>query len=358
MSKDGRNILPFFIPHAGCLHQCIFCDQHQIAGTSQLPSDEQIAQTIHNWSFAGLPQVAFYGGSFTALSKEKQAYFLKPAFLALQQNKIFGIRISTRPDYIDDDVINFLKSFGVDTVELGVQSLDDNVLKAAGRGHTAAESFKALALLQKAGFKTGVQIMPGLSEDDERNCLASTWLFLKEKPDMLRIYPTIVLKGTALAKMYYEGTYKPLSLLEAVEICRDLLAIALSLKISVIRIGLQPTKDIAWNSSVVAGPFHPAFGNLVQGALWQKKLKYLLNMYDGSFTLKYIFVAKFCIAPLIGQNGVNLVWLAQNCVGCKIKEWPLPPGDLALGNENGPQIVLSEADFLKQYLACLQEMIL
>jgi len=278
------HILPFFIPHMGCPHQCVFCNQHHVTGQGSFPKEAEIISAINNWEGDTLPEIAFYGGSFTGLSFKWQEYFLHPAYQALQAKKISGIRISTRPDYINREVLGFLRSFGVGLVELGVQSLESEVLDRSCRGHQAEDVFSAMTLLQNEGFKVGVQLMPGLPGDTWEKSLRGAFVLARLKPDVARIYPALVLRNTPLEQMYLKGGYQPLSLKEAVDVSRDMLAVFDFYGTKVIRIGLQPTKDISLDAQVAAGPFHPAFGELVESALFKEQVTIAVQRFEKLFS--------------------------------------------------------------------------
>ncbi len=347
MGRNNRYILPFFIPHKGCPHRCIFCDQFQVTGTCA-PTAAAVAAAIEAWRQEPLPEVAFYGGSFTALSREEQAYYLKVTAEALQRGRIRGVRVSTRPDAISREKLDFLAEFGVDMVELGVQSLEDEVLKNAGRGHGAADSFQAASLLKKAGFHWGVQLMPGLPGEDRARALANAAALLAYRPDTARLYPTLVLKGTPLAALYATDRYRPLTLEEAVTICRDLLLLCRYYGVEVIRVGLQPTHEIAWGKGVLAGPFHPSFGHLAAGALWLDKAVFLLARHE--LKNPVLYADSRHISQLIGQNRRNLTELECLRPDIKVREYPFAQGGLGLGGEDGPRFFLEEEEFMRDRL--------
>lgn len=270
MAKANHHILPFFIPHQGCPHRCIFCDQQQIAG-AQAPTAEEISRAIAGFPQEIQPEVAFYGGSFTALPEKLQLYYLTPAYQGIQQGRVSGIRVSTRPDAITPQILDLLAAHGVHMVELGIQSLEDQVLVTAGRGHNAAASFAAATLLKDRGFAWGVQLLPGLPGENWLVALEACAHLLAMQPDIARLYPALVIAGTPLAQYYQQGTYQPLTLEEAVDRCCQLRLLCEAYGVQVIRTGLQNTDEMQLGKSVIAGPFHPCFGDLVKGQLllWQ-----------------------------------------------------------------------------------------
>ncbi|MBI5048238.1 MAG: radical SAM protein [Deltaproteobacteria bacterium] len=265
MARKKQLIIPIFIPHYGCPHQCIFCNQTSITGKERLPDTTEVAITIGDylktWKGSGKKEVAFYGGSFTGLDKNMQEEFLAATCRFVSAGLIDSVRVSTRPDYITKEELMFLKSYNVETVELGVQSMDDEVLKLSGRGHTAEDTEEAVMLLKKYGFKVGLQFMPGLPGDTEEIVLCTANKIAELEPDFVRIYPTIVVRDTPLEKMYMSGLYNPWPLTEMVDICKMLVSLFNAKKIPIIRLGLQPTE--ALEQGIVAGPYHPSFRGLV-----------------------------------------------------------------------------------------------
>lgn len=264
-------IIPVFIPHFGCPHQCVFCSQTTITGCQRPPNASDVTAVIQaGLNRLTLPrhvEIAYYGGSFTALPLALQAELLRPAYTALQTGQVHSVRLSTRPDSISPAVINLLQQYGVTTVELGVQSFDDNVLKQSERGHSAADSVQALKALRAAGFHTVAQLMIGLPGETWDSLLTTASILVSEVPDAIRIYPTLVLEATELALLYKRGQYRPLSLKEATVKAAFLKQTAQAAGIQVIRTGLQATEDLNTNT-ILAGPYHPSFGEMVDSELF------------------------------------------------------------------------------------------
>ncbi|NOS35474.1 MAG: radical SAM protein, partial [Deltaproteobacteria bacterium] len=260
-SRKRRLIIPIFIPHEGCPHQCVFCNQTDITGQNSLPAftevSETIAQYLSTWRGEGPREVAFYGGSFTGLSDNLQRDFLETAYAFIQRGEINAVRVSTRPDYISHEKVKLLREYGVGTVELGVQSMDDGVLGLSGRGHTAGDTVRAVELLRTAGLTIGLQMMPGLPGDTRETILATAREIVSLRPDFVRVYPTLVIKNTPLEKLYRRGDYCPWLLESMVEVCREVMSLFDNARIPVVRMGLQPTVDL--EESIVAGPYHPSF---------------------------------------------------------------------------------------------------
>lgn len=267
-------VIPVFIPHRGCPNHCLFCNQEKIAGQVR-GDDAPVAATIDQW-LARSPgraeiQVAFFGGSFTCLPLDDQLAMLTVVQPYLADGRVGCIRISTRPDCVNKEVCDLLKEFRVGVVELGVQSMNDKVLAASRRGHDSAQVRTAVALLREAGVSVGVQLMPGLPGETRRSFLAGIDEVIRLQPDFARIYPAVVVQDSGLERLYLENNYNPLSLNEAVVLTARAYAKLTAAGIGVVRMGLQPTASLT--ASLIAGPFHPAFGELVQSRIWLKKLR-------------------------------------------------------------------------------------
>ena len=263
--------VPFFISHQGCPHTCVFCDQRLISGSGgSLPTPEEIVLKIEKWQLSAGErplEVAFFGGSFTALPENIQTELLSPLQIFLKSGAVRSVRISTRPDCVDDGRVEYLAEMGVRTVELGVQSMDDNVLAASGRGHTAAESEDAIRCIKKQNLSVGAQLMPGLPGDTPTISLASLERVISAGVDFIRIYPTVVLRGTELARRYAAGEYLPLTLKDGVSLCKKLLHRAMQAGLPVIRIGLQGDEGLN-GDTLLAGCWHPALGQIVRSELY------------------------------------------------------------------------------------------
>ncbi len=270
-------IIPIFVPHLGCPNDCVFCNQKSISGQKKNPTKEEVKKIIEDYlknikEEEAQVEIAFYGGSFTAIDEKLQEELLEVAYEFIQQGKVESIRISTRPDAINKNILKKLKKYKVKTIELGVQSANDYILKRAGRGHTFADVKRASKMIRWNGFKLGLQMMVGLPESTRIDEINTAKALIKLKPKMMRIYPVLVVKDTKLEKDYQEGKYEPIPLVQAVETCKELVRMFANKKIEVIRVGLQNTDEItdpqANGSQVVAGPYHPAFRQLVESAMW------------------------------------------------------------------------------------------
>lgn len=268
-------ILPIFIPHAGCPHQCVFCNQKTISGqknAAESGAREQIARWLQ-WLRPSLEnEAAFYGGSFTALDSDLQERLLLLTDELLERGIIGSVRLSTRPDYIDDKKLELLRKHDVRLVELGVQSLDDRVLEAAGRGHTAADVVQAMKRLRAYNFKTGLQLMVGMPLQSFSSLQDTVAQVIELQPDIARIYPLLVIKATPLAESWAKGEFQPLSLEEAVRQSAWVYDQLMTNGIKVIRVGLQPDDELCASGNILAGPFHPSMGELVQSFLLREHL--------------------------------------------------------------------------------------
>jgi len=263
-----RLIIPIFIPFGGCPHKCVFCDQEGISAAKKIPRPDEVAETIElflsTWKGKGIREAAFYGGSFTGLPEAIQKEYLDTAAPYLRDGRINELRLSTRPDYINSHICLFLKEHGVATVELGAQSMDEHVLRLSGRGHGSDATVQAVRELKDAGLNVGLQFMPGLPGDTPGTVIETTKKIIALLPDFVRVYPSIVLKDTALHRMYLSGKYTPWPLEDMVSVCVEVKRLLDGAGIPVIRMGLQPTKEL--ESSIAAGPYHPSFRQLVAAA--------------------------------------------------------------------------------------------
>lgn len=264
-------IIPFFIPHAGCPHHCLFCNQQTISGAwQQLPDTAQIREQVIDWlkrSPDRPTEVAFFGGSFTLLPRQTQEVLLDAVQPFIRQGQVQGIRISTRPDGLEAEALSFLQGCQVTTIEIGVQSLDDTVLQLAGRGHTAEQSLQAIRRVWSAGFNTGAQLLPGLPGDTPDKALQTLRGVMTAGVQFVRIYPAVVLQGTGLADLYLSGRYQPPDLVQGVATAARLLDAANKAGVPVIRIGLQADDGLTVPGALLAGCWHPALGQLVRSQL-------------------------------------------------------------------------------------------
>ncbi|MTI47692.1 MAG: radical SAM protein [Firmicutes bacterium] len=323
MSKK-HHIIPIFVPHRGCPHDCVFCNQKKITGLTTDVTEEEVTSTIEEYlktipSSNEVLEVAFFGGSFTGIEIEVQKKLLGIANHYKRMGKIDEIRLSTRPDYIDSSILNMLKENGVDSIELGVQSLDEEVLEKSYRGHNAGDVYTAVDLIKDNNFKLGLQMMVGLPGDNEEKAVSTAIKIANLKPDFVRVYPTLVIKETYLEEMYLKGQYESFSIDKTVDICGDILMIFYSRDIPVIRLGLQPTDNVAENKDVVGGPFHPAIRQLVQTKIYNRVLREYFEDHPITNDELIINVNKGEISNLVGQGSSNIRFLKEEFGFRKIK---------------------------------------
>ena len=302
--KKGN--ISIFVPHNGCPQQCSFCNQKTITGQAYQPTakdvDEAVQKALRKKGYEF--EIAFFGGSFTAIDRGYMTELLDAAEHYVKSGAVKGIRISTRPDYIDDEILTLLKAKGVTAIELGAQSMDDEVLSANMRGHTAEDVVNASKLIKSYGFELGLQMMTGLYLDTDEKDIETARKIIELKPATVRIYPTVVLKGTYLEELYDGKIYRPPAVDDAAALCTKLLPMFEEEKIKVIRLGLHSSEEIKKN--MVAGAFHPALGEIVQSRFMLNKV---LEYPPGSYE---IFVSPKTVSKLKGNQKRNVYFLMEN----------------------------------------------
>lgn len=315
MTRKHANI-SIFVPHIGCPNMCSFCNQRHITGKHTAPRTQDVVDAVktavQSPSYDPTSsEIAFFGGSFTAINRNYMLELLKTANIFVQNNVVSGIRISTRPDAIDHEILSLLKEYGVTSIELGAQSLNDNVLKSNNRGHTAQDVINASKLIKKYGFSLGLQMMTGLYNDCDDFAIYTAKKIIELKPDTVRIYPTIVLKNTDLAALYSDNKYKPQTLENAVGLCSKLLLMFFNKNINVIRLGLHSIEE----DSYVAGPWHPAFSELCYSKVYLENAKNFLDS-AGEYT---VYVNSAAVSKMIGQRKENIIALKKLGFDCIVK---------------------------------------
>jgi len=309
----NQYIIPIFVPHLGCPNDCIFCNQKSISGQTKMMTEENLRKTIDEYisSFKedAYREIAFFGGSFTGIEVELQEKYLNIAHEYVKTGKVDSVRISTRPDYINKDILKMLKKYGVKTIELGVQSTNDYILKRSNRGHNFEDVKKASKLIRRYGFNLGHQIMIGLPDSTRLDELNTARDLIKLKPKMVRLYPVLVIRNTKLEREYNEHTYEPITLNQAIERSKELVYMFNKKRISVIRIGLQNTDIICEpnqeSSEVVAGPYHPAFGQLVQDSIWYDSIVDKIKKFNVKVKKVKIVVNPQDVNNVIGHKKEN-----------------------------------------------------
>jgi histone acetyltransferase (RNA polymerase elongator complex component) len=313
--KPRHFTIPVFIPEEACPNQCVFCNQHRIAGAECAPSVEEVVNKISNHLLTipenGEVEIGFFGGNFTGIPIKEQQAYLDCAQPFIESGKVNGIRLSTRPDYINKEILDFLKLYKVTSIELGAQSLDDEVLKLAGRGHTAAQVAEAAILIKQNGFKLGLQMMIGLPGDTAEKSLQTAKKIIRLEADCTRIYPTLVIKNTELEQLYLDGKYQPLSLEEAISRVADLVPLFIAADVKILRIGLHPSEGLLDRTSLVAGPFEVAFGEMVFSEIW-KRIFSAMDYKNGKRNQLTITIANGMRNPAIGYKALNKTMLLES----------------------------------------------
>ena len=306
-------VIPVFVPHLGCRHECVFCNQRRISGSEKAATAATVKQAIEQ--SAALPrsgakrQLAFYGGSFTAIEPERQEELLGAAAEAIGKGEIDAIRLSTRPDAIDETVLARLKRFGVETVELGAQSMDGEVLRLSGRGHTAEDVVRSSEAVKAAGFRLILQMMTGLPGDSVDKDIETAKKLIALRPDGVRIYPTVIVRDTALYDLWRAGEYREHTVEDAVAVCAQLMPLFEEANIPVIRLGLNPTEELS-QGAAVAGAYHPALGELVRSRILLEKARALLaGTEPGSRVTLGVNAAE--LSQMIGQRRRNVGVLCE-----------------------------------------------
>ncbi|WP_286033568.1 elongator complex protein 3 [Fusobacterium necrogenes] len=303
--------IPIFISHFGCPNSCVFCNQKKINGRETDVTIEDLKNTIEMY-LETLPknskkEVAFFGGTFTGISMKLQEEYLKTVYEYIKKGDINGIRLSTRPDYINDEIVAQLKKYGVTAIELGVQSLDKKVLLATERFYPVEIVEEACKIIKKYEIDLGIQLMIGLPKSTFESDYLTAVKILDMKPEMARIYPTLVIKNTKMAQMFFTGEYHALTLDEAVERTRKIYSLLESEGINIIRVGLQPSEDLRENGVVIAGPFHPAFREVVETEIYYDFFRKIL---ENEKKLD-IFANEKSISKLVGIKKVNRIRLKK-----------------------------------------------
>lgn len=327
--------IPIFVPHEGCPFDCVFCNQRRITGNLSKVNEKTIKNTIKEY-LKTLPkkdskiEVAFFGGSFTGIDFDVQKRFLSTAYEFVKSGEISGIRVSTRPDYIDDKILQELSLYNVTTIELGVQSMDDEVLKLSGRGHTSECVVEAVRKIREYDFSLGLQMMTGLVGDTDEKSLKTADKIIELKPDFVRIYPTLVVKDTHLEKLYNNGEYNPQSVDDAIELCKKLLIKFKSANIDVIRISLQTTDEISPSGSIVAGPYDAQFRERVESGIYCDKIidelldfkeKKVLVLVNDKEISKAVGKHRENVKKIKEKLGIDI--LIKGCCDIKIGEYKI-----------------------------------
>ncbi|MBR2175756.1 MAG: radical SAM protein [Clostridia bacterium] len=323
MTSSKHSNIAIFVPHNGCPHQCSFCNQKEITGQSFQPHGEDVIKAVEiaRKSLGEKTQnaeIAFFGGSFTAIDREYMKELLDAASPYVRSGEFYGIRLSTRPDAIDEEILDILKNSGVTSVELGAQSMDDRVLNMNQRGHTSEDVRKSSELIKSYGFSLGLQMMTGLYGSNDQTDIRTAEALAALKPETVRIYPTVVMKGTQLFELYQSGEYKPHTLESAVVLCAFLLRYFEEREISVIRLGLHDSESLRGN--MAAGVFHPALRELCESRIiFENTLDLLKEKNIGNGRVEF-YIHPRSVSRFIGQKRSNLQALARLGVEAVIRQ--------------------------------------
>lgn len=331
MSARER-IIPVFIPHVGCPHNCVFCNQIKISGMLKPADQATVIQAVENAKQIlpadSKPQLAFYGGSFTAIPIKEQDSLLSAAHSYIESGFLHSIRLSTRPDAINPGILERLRAYGVRTIELGAQSLDKDVLQLSGRGHTAEDVFNASELVKEYGFNLIIQIMTGLPGDTPEKDIKTAMEVCRIAPDGVRIYPAVIIRDTALYQLWKSGKYKEHTVEDAVDICSRIVPLFEKSGIRIIRLGLNPTDDLS-SGEAVGGAYHPAFGELVRSRIMFERMYDLLHAVPaGSSVIVYGPANR--LSQMAGQHRENLNRLKDYYSLKKIAVAPSEDGEYRL----------------------------
>ena len=303
-----NSIIPVFVPHLGCPNDCVFCNQRRISGHIEPATAQTVKNAIEEAAALTPPgtkrQLAFYGGSFTAIPEARQIELFEAAQPYLADGTISSIRLSTRPDAIDGTVLKRLKKYGVTVIELGAQSMCDRVLELSGRGHDSAAVADSSKLIKAAGFDLILQMMTGLPGDTDESCIETAKKIIDLAPNRVRIYPTVIVRDTVLCDMWRAGTYKEHTVEDAVRVCSKIVPLFNEAGIPIIRMGLNPTEDLS-GGDALGGAYHPALGELVHSRIMLEKARGLLaGARPGSSVV--LGVNRSDVSKMIGQHRCNV----------------------------------------------------
>ncbi len=316
-AKKRHSNIAIFIPHMGCPNACSFCNQRVISSTVSAPSAEEVGRTLET-ACEKLPdgdsEIAFFGGSFTAVDRDYMISLLEAAYPFVRSGKVRGIRCSTRPDCINTEILEILKSYGTTAIELGAQSMDDGVLSANRRGHTAAQVEEASSIIKKYGFELGLQMMIGLYCSTPEKDMETARRIIALAPQTARLYPTVILKNTRLGELFQSGEYVPYELDTAAELCADMLEMFEAAGVRVIKLGLHASETT--EADMLGGLYHPAFREIVEGILFRREMEKQIEA-KGNYT---VFVPANAVSKAAGQRKCNILYFSEK--GAEIKICP------------------------------------
>ncbi|MPM82560.1 hypothetical protein SDC9_129621 [bioreactor metagenome] len=347
-----KRIIPIFVPHRGCPHDCIFCNQKKITGVSTDVTSEEARNIIEEY-LPTIPkdasvEIAFFGGSFTAIDEKTQNELLSVAKEYVDKGLVSDIRMSTRPDCISVEILNRLKEHKTTIIELGVQSMDAKVLHDSARGHDIESVIKSSHLIKESGINLGLQMMVGLPSDTEEKCIETAKKFIELNPFCVRIYPTLVVKDTGLETLLNKEEYKPFTLEQCISIVKKLLVLFYVNNINVIRVGLQATEDIQLGKGIVDGPYHPAFRELVEGEMIKDYLHYLVIQNKTVSDLE-IKTNNKNISKVVGNKKINKLFFKNELnINMKIKPENLDENEFIIIFDENEELNIKSEDMYKE----------
>ncbi len=309
--------ISIFVPHIGCPHMCSFCNQHTISGTQKAPAKDDVqricTKALSEIKSPECTEIAFFGGSFTAIPQNYMIELLESAYEFIGNGKFKGIRISTRPDCITPEILDILRKYGVTSIELGAQSMSDTVLESNERGHTAEDVYKSSDLIKSYGFELGLQMMIGLYKSTIDSEYQTFSAIKNIHPDTVRIYPVVILKNTKLGELYLSGEYKPFDFETVLDISSEFLEKFENIGIKVIKCGLHASEFV--ENDMIGGFYHPAFRELCENKIYRRKIECKINSNEKN----YIFaVNPSCISKATGQNKSNINYFKKQGICIKI----------------------------------------
>ena len=331
MTPKNR-IIPIFVPHLGCPNDCVFCNQRKISGSLFPASAGQVTEALKSAKdISEHGELAFYGGSFTAIPLSEQAALLEAAQPFRRDGFLKSIRVSTRPDAVSEEKLRFLRAYGVETVELGAQSMDDRVLRLSGRGHTAEATRWAARLVKESGMQLILQMMTGLPGSTPETDMDTARELISLRPDGVRIYPTVILRDTALETLWRKGEYRAHTVMDAVVTCTPIVRAFQEAGIPILRLGLNPTDELS-GGEAVGGAYHPALGELIYSRVFLEKAREAIRALPRIPREMELLTASCDVSKMTGQKRMNLLCLQMEfgIRELRVKSGAFPPGTVAI----------------------------
>lgn len=327
-----RRIIPVFVPHLGCPNDCVFCNQRKISGQLSPATPETVHEAVAEARKAGVTgaELAFYGGSFTAIDRAEQEALLSAAAEHFASGEVAALRVSTRPDRITPEALALLKKYRVETVELGAQSMDDGVLRLSGRGHTAEATRDAAKMVKESGFSLILQMMTGLPGDSGEESIYTARELAALAPEGVRIYPAVILRDTPLYELWRRGKYREHTVEDAVSLCARIVPVFEAAGVKIIRLGLNPSDELS-GGEAAGGAYHPALGEMVYSRIWREKAETLLSSLGAAESVT-LGVKSSRVSVMTGQKRCNVEYLRDkfSLKELKIRPAEVPDGEIAV----------------------------